>query len=153
MPRKDFLRGVFSYLIFFTIGAESMPIGLNIYSIEKILIKMESSVTSNFTLKDYADELFLSVDHFSHLFTETVGIPPHRYMLMLKMTRAKQLLIQTDHSISQIAKFIGYGDPLYFSRIFKKHCNLTPMQYRKSAKNHTPQQIPLSFREHENTYN
>ena len=113
--------------------------------IEKIIIKMESNITNNFTVKDYADELFLSVDRFSHLFTETVGIPPHRYMLTLKMNRAKQLLIQTDNSISEIAKFIGFADPLYFSRIFKKHCGSTPMQFRKSAKQNTPSQIPLSL--------
>ncbi len=115
--------------------------------IEKILLKMESNITSNFSVKDYADELFLSVDRFSHLFTETVGVPPHRYMLTLKMNRAKQLLIQTDHSISEIAKFIGFGDPLYFSRIFKKHCGSTPMQFRKSAKQSTPPQLPLSLHE------
>ncbi len=113
--------------------------------IEKILLKMESNITNNFTIKDYADELFLSVDRFSHLFTETVGVPPHRYMLSLKMTRAKQLLMQTEHSISEISKFIGFQDPLYFSRIFKKHCGVTPMQYRKSAKQNTPTQISLSF--------
>ena len=115
--------------------------------IEKILLKMESNITNKFTIKDYADELFLSVDRFSHLFTETVGVPPHRYMLTLKTNRAKQLLIQTDHTIGEIAKFIGFTDPLYFSRIFKKHCGSTPMQFRKSARQSTTTQIPLSIKE------
>lgn len=125
---------------------ENAEINTSKQKIEKILLKMESNITSNFTVKDYADELFLSVDRFSHLFTEIVGTPPHRYMLTLKINRAKQLLIKTDHSVAEIAKFIGFSDPLYFSRIFKKHCGLTPMQFRKSAKS-LPSQIPLSLDE------
>lgn len=113
---------------------DEAEINTNKQKIEKTLIKMESNITNNLSLKDYADELYLSVDRFSHLFTETVGVPPYKYILSLKMTRAKQLLRQTEHSISEIAKFIGYQDPLYFSRIFKKHCGVTPMQYRKASK-------------------
>lgn len=113
---------------------DEAEINTNKQKIEKTLIKMESNITNNLSLKDYADELYLSVDQFSHLFTETVGVPPYKYILSLKMTRAKQLLRQTEHSVSEIAKFIGYQDPLYFSRIFKKHCGVTPMQYRKASK-------------------
>lgn len=103
--------------------------------IEGVLIEMERNVTGSFPLEEYAKRIHLSPGRFAHLFTETVGMSPHRYMITLKLKKAKQLLRQTDHSVREIAKLSGFGDPMYFSRIFKKYNGFTPMQYRKSNSN------------------
>ncbi len=98
--------------------------------IEHVLIKMENDIKDNFTVADYAAEIHLSVDRFSHLFTETMGVSPHRYMLDLKINKAKQLFRQTDLNVREVAEFVGITDPLYFSRLFKKHTGVTPTDYR-----------------------
>lgn len=98
--------------------------------IEQVLILMENDLKDNLTVADYAAEIHLSVDRFSHLFTETMGVSPHRYMLELKIGKAKQLFRQTDLNVREVAEFVGIGDPLYFSRLFKKHTGFTPTSYR-----------------------
>ena len=47
------------------------------------------------------------------------------------MNKAKELLLYSELSINEIASIIGYENPLYFSRIFKKNMNLSPNNYRK----------------------
>ena len=47
-------------------------------------------------------------------------LSPHKYLLNIRLTQAKFLLIQTNINISEIGKSVGYDDPFYFSRIFKK---------------------------------
>lgn len=98
--------------------------------IEHVLLKMENSLTKNYTLSDYAKEIHLSPGRFSHLFTETMGVSPHQYILNLKIEKAKQLFRQTDQNVQEVAEFTGFDDPLYFSRIFKKHVGMTPTAYK-----------------------
>lgn len=101
--------------------------------IDSILLEMEKNATDSFKVEDYAEKVHLSIGRFTHIFSETVGVSPHKYMIMLKMKKAKQLLRQTDHSVKEIAELSGFSDPMYFSRIFKKYVGCTPMQYRKSG--------------------
>ena len=98
--------------------------------IEQVLIMMENDIKENHTVADYAAEIHLSADRFSHLFTETMGVSPHRYMLDLKINKAKQLFRQTDLNVREVAEFVGISDPLYFSRLFKNHTGLSPTSYR-----------------------
>ena len=100
------------------------------HKIEQVLIKMENDIKDNLTIADYAAEVHLSVDRFSHLFSETMGISPHKYMLEIKINKAKQLFRQTDLNVREVAEFVGISDPLYFSRLFKKQTGVTPTDYR-----------------------
>lgn len=113
-------------------GADNInhPYGEARQKLERVLIKMENDIKENFTLADYAAEIHLSVDRFSHLFTETMGVSPHRYILDLKINKAKQLFRQTDLNVREVAEFVGISDPLYFSRLFKKQAGVTPTDYR-----------------------
>lgn len=98
--------------------------------IEQVLVIMENDIKGSLTVADYAAEIHLSADRFSHLFTETMGVSPHRYMLDLKINKAKQLFRQTDLNVREVAEFVGISDPLYFSRLFKKQAGVTPTDYR-----------------------
>lgn len=48
------------------------------------------------------------------------------------MTNAQYLLEQSAHNVSEVANIVGYDNPLYFSRLFKKHFGISPAQYRKN---------------------
>jgi AraC-like DNA-binding protein len=78
-----------------------------------------------------ADFCNLSEGYFSHHFKESVGIAPIKYLTNLRMEKAKFLLSESDLSVSAIAWSLGYGDLLYFSRIFKKIVGESPTIYRK----------------------
>ena len=74
----------------------------------------------------------LSRSRFSHLFADYVGDPPHRYQRRLRMEQARELLSYSDLSVSEIAAQLGYGDSLYFSRIFRKTVGQSPSAFRRS---------------------
>lgn len=62
------------------------------------------------------------------------GMTPNDYIVSFKMERAKLLLSDEDCCpIAEVAYRLGYSDPIYFSRTFKKHVGISPMQYRKNV--------------------
>ena len=75
--------------------------------------------------------LHLSESRFSHLFFETVGVSPQRYILRARTDMAKELLANTDLSIGQIAVSVGFNDQNYFSRAFKRFTDMSPTEYRR----------------------
>lgn len=73
----------------------------------------------------------LSRSRFSHLFTEIVGMSPYKYQLSLRLDRAKELLSFSSLSVGDVSASVGFSDPLYFSRIFRKRFSLSPSDFRK----------------------
>ena len=71
--------------------------------------------------------------HFIHLFREYTGFSPHAYVTRLRLDKAKDLMVSTTMNISEIAFAVGYANPLYFSRLFKRHTGLSPSRFRTGA--------------------
>ena len=67
------------------------------------------------------------------MFHSHTGVSPNTYLIMLRMDAACRMLTQTDIPICDIAAEVGYSDPYYFSRIFKKKIGKSPLRYRKEA--------------------
>lgn len=89
----------------------------------------------------YARLCKLSVSHFTHLFTEKYRVSPYQYLLRIRLAQAQQLLAETDLSVQEIARHVGYEDPFAFSRIFKRRIGLSPRAFRTQAqKNALPGQ-------------
>lgn len=86
--------------------------------------------TQPLSLADCAARLHLSVSRFSHLFTKTIGISPYQYLLRLRLDRACELLLHTELDIRHIAQLIGFDDPSYFSRLFRKRFGGAPGTFR-----------------------
>ena len=78
----------------------------------------------------YASLCHLSETRFSHVFKEIMHLPPHRYLLQLRLNRVKYLLVHTDLSITEIAASTGFKDPLYLSRLFKKNFGVSLSKWR-----------------------
>ena len=74
----------------------------------------------------------ISKFYFIKLFKKTFGVSPQGYYTKLILDKSSHLLINTDLSISEIAKLCGVNDTLYFSRMFKKHMGISPSTYRKN---------------------
>lgn len=81
---------------------------------------------------DLAEYIGMSEDYLSRAFSQELGISLWDYLNRYRILRAKELLIQTDNSISQIARRVGYPDPAYFSRVFRKLTGLSPRSYREN---------------------
>ena len=69
--------------------------------------------------------------HYSRLFKKTTGVSPWTYALGLKIDRAKEMLMNSDVSVKEVAITVGINDPNYFSRLFAKHAGMPPGRYRK----------------------
>jgi AraC-like DNA-binding protein/mannose-6-phosphate isomerase-like protein (cupin superfamily) len=95
---------------------------------------MREKVYETITLEDLMSITHLSKSYLLHIFKEQTGFSPIDYFIHIKIQRACNLLDTTNLSIKEITAQIGYGDPYYFSRIFKKIMALSPAQYRNIKK-------------------
>lgn len=80
-------------------------------------------------LKDLALECNISVQYLSKMFREEVGMNFVDFLNKFRIRKAKELMIQNKMSIKEICFEVGYNDPNYFSRIFKKNTGKTPRKY------------------------
>lgn len=72
-----------------------------------------------------------SARHFNRLFAAAYGTAPMSYLTDIRIRRACSLLRETSLSMAEIALRCGFGDPNYFSRIFRKKIGYSPSEYRK----------------------
>ena len=95
---------------------------------------MLESISKPLRLEDFAAHAGLSVSHFSEQFRNQTGQSPMSYFTQIKVQHACRLLDLTEKPIKAIAIETGYGDPYYFSRVFKKTVGQSPEAYRSTKK-------------------
>ena len=78
-----------------------------------------------------AEKLNLNRSYLYKIFKEETGQSIKDYILMVKMKKSCDLLINSSLTISQIASSVGFTDPLAFSKAFKKTYQVSPLQFRK----------------------
>ena len=100
--------------------------------IKKIIIKIESDLSGNLSLKELAKENNVSSNYLSGLFKKENGITLTEYVNSKRIEHAKHLLKNTNLQIQTIAQHCGIFDLHYFCRIFKKLTGKTPSAYRSS---------------------
>lgn len=91
-----------------------------------IFRKMHSKII----VRELADELEVSIEHLSSLFSKTEGMCIKDYIMKQKMELAENLLIYSEYSIEQISLYLGFSSQSHFGSIFKKYEDMTPKQYR-----------------------
>ncbi|TMX35768.1 arabinose operon transcriptional regulator AraC [Vibrio sp. Hep-1b-8] len=92
---------------------------------------MAQNLSQSFSLEDIADFTCLSASRLGHLFRDEVGMTITQWRDDQRVSRAKQLLVTTNYSINRIGRVVGYTDPLYFSRVFKRKSGVSPKLYRE----------------------
>lgn len=96
---------------------------------------IEENYTNNISLDDVSRIINISPYYFSKLFKEETGEGFVEYLTRLRIEKAKELLLGTDMPMKEICQEVGYPDPNYFSRIFKKNYGVTPTEYKEGLKN------------------
>lgn len=106
----------------------------NSYTVEKInnAVKyFNEHYNEPISIDDYAKKEHFSTSYFIRNFKLYTGITPNQYILSRRIYNAEGLLQNSPYNITEIAQIVGYDNPLYFSRIFKKMKGLSPSEYRK----------------------
>ena len=86
------------------------------------------------TLEQLSDEAHMNKYYLSHAFKREYGISPINYMISRRIDESKYLLAETDLSMSQIAQVLGFSSLSYFSQVFRKSQQVSPMEFRQSSK-------------------
>lgn len=87
---------------------------------------------NEFRVKDIADELHVSPEHLSRVFSSTEGISIKKYIIDERLDRAKNLLSFSDYSVAEIARYLSFSSQSHFSTAFRNRTGMTPSQYRKN---------------------
>ncbi len=99
--------------------------------INGVLNYISENLHNTLTVKNLANFCNLSVDHFSRKFKTTFGVRPIKYIQFKRVERAVLLLRTTTYSLDEISNTLGFENTNYFTRVFKKHMNITPTAFRK----------------------
>ncbi|HCE45917.1 MAG TPA: hypothetical protein DET40_20420 [Lentisphaeria bacterium] len=91
---------------------------------------LESVTLESANLEAAAKQAGYSKFHFSRLFKKATGVSPWTYAVSLKLDKAKELLMNSDVSVKEVALTVGISDPNYFTRIFAKYAGMSPVKYR-----------------------
>lgn len=96
---------------------------------------MTSNIDSAINLADIAQATNRSSSHIARMFRVELGMPPHRYLINLRVEKARRLLEKTSMSIAEIAYECGFAHQEHLTRLFRRHCATTPAAYRRSKRN------------------
>lgn len=99
-------------------------------AVEKAKKYMKENFSKDISLEDVSMKVDISPYYFSKLFKEEEGSNFIEYLTKLRMDEAIKLLRETDLSMKEICAQVGYSDPNYFSRNFKKYTGITPTEAR-----------------------
>lgn len=92
---------------------------------------MKENLDNSLKVSDISKHFNYSPSHYFSIFKNQTGYSPIHYFNHLKIQKACQLLCFSRLSIKEISFLLGFSDPLYFSRLFKKTMNASPSKYRK----------------------
>lgn len=90
-----------------------------------------SDLAGNLSLAQLSNACRLSCSHFSQAFRQTVGCPPHQWLLTQRVQRSKELMLNTDQSLSEIALATGFADQSHFTRVFSQRVKVSPGVWRR----------------------
>ena len=102
--------------------------------IRKALDYIELHYAEKIGLKTLSDALYISPNYFSDLFRRHMKVKFSDFLIEYRLKKACILLKKPEYKVSEIAEMVGFRDSTYFSTVFKKTYNLTPLEY-KNTKN------------------
>lgn len=112
----------------------------NIQYIKQAVSYIVANVHSDLNVAELTRRSHLSKSRFYALFKKYTGTSPLKFHNSYRLTAAADYLVIYDMKISDVSKKIGFQDPLYFSRLFKKEFGVSPSQYVKQNKEYMPVQ-------------
>lgn len=99
--------------------------------VDKVVEVLESNIDNvDFSVDKFSAELLMSNSQLFRKMNALIGMSPSAYIRHFRLTKAKAMLKYSEDPISKIALKVGFEDPSYFSRIFKKEVGVSPNEWR-----------------------
>jgi AraC family transcriptional regulator len=119
-------------------NARSLPMrdsgtGLGVTKLKQLLAYIEDNIEGDLSLAEIARRANLSVSHLNACFRQSTGLPVHQYVLRRRIERAKELLLDADLSITEIALATGFAHQSHLARHMRRILGVTPASVRKSS--------------------
>lgn len=103
--------------------------------IEKCKKFMDENFMRDLSLESVAQKYSFNPSYFSNLFKNHLGVGFSEYLIRIRMEKAQALLKSSGDSMADIAEKVGFHDPTYFNRVFKRQTGYSPLRYRKMYEN------------------
>ena len=110
---------------------EQRPARIPAHKLRSAIAYVEQHIAGDLRVDELARVVGMSAFHFAHAFRQATGIPPHRYVIDKRIARAKQLLVDTELTLDEVAQRIGYSSQSHFSVAFRKIAGITPSAFRR----------------------
>ncbi len=91
---------------------------------------VNKNLREDLSLGKLSEALCMSPCHFAHVFKQTTGLAPHRYVIECRLEKAKALLRETNLAVNEIAQMVGYSSQSHFSTVFRQYAGQSPLRYR-----------------------
>jgi AraC-like DNA-binding protein len=128
-PRLDLLAGL-RQLSRVPQARGGLPPG----AMRRVREHVETHLSESIDVAELAAIAGLSVFHFARQFKQSAGVTPHHYLIKRRVERAREMLVRTDFSLSEIAIVTGFSDQSHFARHFRHVLGTTPGQFRWSQR-------------------
>ncbi len=110
---------------------------LPVHRVSETVLRVQAYLDTHFnedvSLEALARDFYLSPSYLSHAFRDWTGYSPKQYLVLCRLSYARELLLTTDQSVAQVATRCGFGDVNNFIRSFREHIGCTPAVYRRTA--------------------
>lgn len=137
MASQQQLGGIVLYMLGMILSiAKNDSAGSNTNKIEQAKIIMDENVFKEINPRELAEKLCISYSNFRKAFKRYTGFSPAKYFQLLKLHKAKQLLMDTSFKVKEISFMLGYESTEHFNAVFKKYFHLTPLNYRRASVTH-----------------
>ncbi|MDO4284753.1 MAG: AraC family transcriptional regulator [Eubacteriales bacterium] len=98
---------------------------------EQMSAYLREHYSEEITIASLAEQSGVNRNRITYVFRRYAGMGPGEYLLRCRMERAREMLLADSVTVREVALAVGFSDPLYFSRIFKKHFAMSPSDFRK----------------------
>src|SRR5260221_14640165 len=98
----------------------------------RVCAHVDGHLSESIDLVTLASVAGVSVFHFARQFKQSAGATPHHYIVRRRIERARELLVGTDLSLSEIAFTTGFADQSHFARHFRQTTGTTPREFRRA---------------------
>jgi AraC family transcriptional regulator len=116
--------------------------GLTRQQLRTAMDYLHAHLGENIHLEDLSGAVGISPFHFSRRFRRSTGVPPHRYLIRLRVQRARELLLRSSPSLAEVAVQVGFYDQSHLATHFKAAFGVTPGRFSAQRTGHLMAAMP-----------